>query len=110
MLLNRAAFDRHTQAFERLIAAFDRHERRFEQSREIVAHRRELDWRNDPVARRSGRETDELLQAMKARGEKEARRTEEIVAESHAAHEESKQFRRELRERLGEAPPPAQAA
>jgi len=53
MELNRAAFDRNTQAFERVMAALDRHEQLFEESRAMFEENklfmREMNRRNERV-------------------------------------------------------------
>lgn len=110
MRLNRAVFDRHTQAFERLMAAFDRHERRFNRSQEITEGLRQAaDWRNDPVAEGMARETDELLRAVRTRTQIVTRRIDETLAKWEDEREESRALRRELLERIDRLPP-AQAA
>lgn len=107
----RAAFDRHTDAFERLMAAFDRNERLHrEMSERDRARRREPDWRDDPVAKAMRRETDEILRAMGVRNRSGARRAKEDLVEWEAEREKSRALRRELLERIDRLPPPAGAA
>src|SRR4051812_14740179 len=80
MQLNRAAFDRNTQAFERVMAALDRHERLFEErggkkddlklfTREINrgGEKRFEEWsrRNDEVAAEQRSRTDAIVAEMK---------------------------------------------
>jgi hypothetical protein len=107
----RAAFDRHTDAFERLMAAFDRNDRKHQEIAERdKARSREPGWRDDPVVKALRRETDETLRAMRARNRSGACRTEEARAEWEAERAESRVPRRELLERIDRLPPPAEAA
>ncbi len=114
MQLNRAAFDRNTQAFERMMATLDRHEQLFEESRrdrkELEADKedlkvfiREMNTRAERRFQDWSRRNDEIQAEQRAR-------TDAIVAEMKEARDESRSFREALLVLIDRLPPPAQAA
>lgn len=107
MELNRAAFDRNTQAFERVMAALDRHEQRFEETKgmsdDLKVFIRETNRRSEKVIQDMLRRNEEF-------NEEQSRRTDEIVAQLQDAREESKAHREALFALIDRLPPPAQAA
>jgi len=76
--------------------------------------RRELSGQNWLSIREEMRQGDEHIDAMLRRMAESTRRyateADEFVARVAAAREESRAFRRRLRERIDRLPPPAQAA
>jgi hypothetical protein len=118
MRLNRAAFDRNTQAFERMMATFDRHEQLFEQSRkdrrEIEADKedlkvfiREMNLRSERVVQRLLDGNREFLADLSTelRGKSEA-----ILLQLKEVREESRAQTQALLALIDRLPPPAQAA
>ncbi len=106
MQLNRTAFERNTQAFERVMAALDRHERLFEENKsdkdDLKVFIREMNVRAEKRDR-EWRQRDEEMQA------EQRARTDAIVAEMKDAREESRAFREALLALIDRLPP-AQAA
>jgi hypothetical protein len=118
MQLNRVAFDRNTQAFERLMVVLDRHEQLFEESRrdrrEIEANRedlktfiREMNVRAEKRFQDWSQRNNEFMAEMSAK-------TNAILREMEEGREESREESRAQREALlaliDRLPPPAQAA
>lgn len=114
MRLNRAAFDRNTQAFERLMVTLDRHEQLFEESRrdrkEIGADKedlkmfiREMNMRAEKRFQDWSRRNDEFMAEMSAK-------TKAILREMEEGREESRAQREALLALIDRLPPPAQAA
>jgi hypothetical protein len=107
MELNRAAFDRNTQAFERVMAALDRHEQLFEEAR---GNTEDLKVFIRETNRRSEKVLEEMLRRNAEFNEEQSRRTDRIVARLDDAREESKAHREALLALIDRLPPPAQAA
>jgi predicted ATP-dependent Lon-type protease len=107
MQLNRAAFDRNTQAFERVMAALDRHEQLFEESRgdkeDLKVFIREINMRSEKRFEEWSRRNDEVAAEQRSR-------TDAIVAEMKEARDESRAHREALLTLIDRLPPPAQAA
>jgi hypothetical protein len=107
MDLNRAAFDRNTRAYERVIEALDRHEEMFEENKIFI---RDLNRRSEKVVQRLVRDNEEFMSELRlqlrARDEGADRRTEAIVASLNEASEESKAHRQALLALIDRIPPP----
>lgn len=106
MQLNRAAFDRNTQAFERVMAALDRHEQLFEERRrdkeDLKVFIREINMRSEKRFEEP-RRNDEVAAEQRSR-------TDAIVAEMKEARDESRAHREALLALIDRLPPSAQAA
>ncbi len=110
MRSNREAFERHTKAFEGLMAAFDRLEEHFELASQKAARRRETNRQADQMLVALRKKTDEMLREMEARNRSLARRSDERLAELKAGCAASRVRRRELLEKADRLRPPAEAA
>jgi hypothetical protein len=91
MQLNRAAFDRNTQAFERVMAVLDRHEQLFEESR---GDREDIKVFVRDMNRRSERVVQDLL---KGHGEFLAKLSAELNGRHDAIMSQLKEVREESR-------------
>lgn len=100
MELNRVAFDRNTQAFERVMAALDRHEQLFEENKLFM---REMNRRNERVVQdlvQGNREfMGELSRELKGKGDA-------ILVALREVCEESKAQTQALLALIGRLPPP----
>lgn len=114
MQLNRAAFDRNTQAFERMMTALDRHEQLFEESRrdrrELEADKEDLKVFIREMNRRSERVVQNLVQGNQ-------KFLVDLSVELREGRDEAREGREEARAQtqallalIDRLPPPAQAA
>ena len=106
MQLNRAAFDRNTQAFERVMAALDRHEQMAEDQKIFI---RDTNRRNELVVQQIVRDHEQFMAKLTVRDEQADRKTDQILARLDDAHEESKAHRKALLAMIDRLPP-SQAA
>ena len=117
MRLNRAAFDRNTQAFERLMAAFDRHEQAFERVTttldgqetrvdDLKVFIRDMNRRSEKVVQGLVRGNREFCRELTAKTES---KTNAILAALKDAREESRAQRQALLALIDRSPP-SQAA
>lgn len=106
MELNRTAFDRNTQAFERVMAALDRHEQMFEENHIFM---RDMNRRNEVVTQQIIRDHQEFMKGLSVRDEKAERRTDKILDELKDLREESRAQRQALLAMIDRLPP-AEAA
>jgi hypothetical protein len=95
MELNRTAFDRNTQAFERMMAVLDRHEQMFEENRIFI---RDMNRRNEKVVQ-------DLVRHSGEASAQHARDTAAIVARLEDLTEESKAQREGLLAAIDRLPP-----
>lgn len=107
MDLNRAAFDRNTDAFERMMAAVDRFEERFDkrlEENELFMHE---------VSRRSEKVVQALIQGnrefCRQLGTKTDAKTDALLAEMKEVREESRAQREALLVLVDRLPPPEAA-
>jgi anion-transporting ArsA/GET3 family ATPase len=107
MDLNRAAFDRNTDAFERMMAALDRFEQRFDkrlEENELFMHE---------VSRRSEKVVQSLIQGnrefCRQLGAKTDAKTDALLAEMKEVREESRAQREALLVLVDRLPPPEAA-
>lgn len=106
MELNRTAFDRNTQAFERVMAALDRFEQTSDAQRIFI---RDMNRRSEVVVQQIVRDHQEFMAELKVRDKDADRRTEKILVELKDLREESR-AQREALFALIDRLPPAQAA
>lgn len=106
MQLNRAAFDRNTQAFERVMAALDRHEQTVADQATFI---RDMNRRNEVVTQQIIRDHQEFMKALNVRDEKAERKTDKILVELKDLREESRAQRQALLAMIDRLPP-AEAA
>jgi hypothetical protein len=106
MQLNRTAFDRNTQAFERVMAALDRHERTVADQATFM---RDMNRRSEVVTQQIIRDHQEFMKALNVRDEQAERRTDEILGELKDLREESRAQRQALLAMVDRLPP-AEAA
>jgi hypothetical protein len=95
MELNRTAFDRNTQAFERMMAVLDRHEQTFEENRIFI---RDMNRRNEKVVQDLVRHGGEV-------SAEHARDTAAIIAQLEDLTEESRAQREGLLAAIDRLPP-----
>jgi hypothetical protein len=107
MELNRTAFDRNTQAFERVMAALDRHEQMTEEQKTFI---RDTNRRSEIVVQQIVRDHQEFMAKLNVRDTEADRKTEKILVELKDLREESKAQRQALLTLIDRLPPPAQAA
>lgn len=107
MELNRTAFDRNTQAFERVMAALDRHEQMAEEQKIFI---RDTNRRSEIVVQQIVRDHEEFMAKLNVRDTEADRKTEKILVELRDLREESKAQRQALLTLIDRLPPPAQAA
>ena len=107
MQLNRVAFERNTQAFERVMAALDRHERLFEENRgtgeDLKRFIHEMNLRTEKT-------TAELFRRNGEFSAEQSQRTDAIVRRLDDLTQESRAQREALLSLIDRLPPPAQAA
>jgi hypothetical protein len=124
MQLNRTAFDRNTQAFERVMAALDRHEQTVAEQATFM---RDMNRRNEIVTQQIVRDHQQFMQALSVRDEKSDRereraarerekadrkadrKTDKVLAELKDLREESRAQRQALLSLIDRLPP-AEAA
>lgn len=110
MQLNRTAFDRNTQAFERVMAAFDRHEQLFEESRrdkdDLQAFIREMTRRSEHVVQALVKGNREFLAEL---SEESRGKHDVILSQLKEVREESRAQTQALLALIDRLPP-AQAA
>lgn len=120
MMLNRVAFDRNTQAFERVMAALDRHEQMFEENKLFI---RDMNRRAEVVTQQVVRDHQQFMKELGTRDErseldrekadrereKADRKTDKILVELKDLREESKAQRQALLAMIDRLPP-AEAA
>jgi hypothetical protein len=113
MELNRTAFDRNTQAFERVMAALDRFEQTSDEQRIFI---RDMNRRSEVVVQQIVRDHQEFMKGLSVRDEKADldrakadRKTEKILVELKDLREEAR-AQREALFALIDRLPPAQAA
>jgi hypothetical protein len=127
MELNRTAFDRNTQAFERVMAALDRHEQIVEDQKVFI---RDMNRRNEVVTEQIIRDHQHFMKELSVRDEKADRdrekadrdrekadrdrekadrKTDKILVELKDLREESRAQRQALLAMIDRLPP-AQAA
>lgn len=113
MELNRTAFERNTQAFERVMAALDRFEQTSEEQKIFI---RDMNRRSEVVVQQIVRDHQEFMKGLNVRDEKADldrakadRKTDKILVELKDLREESK-AQREALFALIDRLPPAQAA
>jgi hypothetical protein len=95
MELNRAVFERNTQAFERIMAALDRHEQMFEENRIFI---RDMSRRNEKIVQ-------DLVRHGGEASAEHARDTAAIVAQLEDLTEESRAQREGLFAAIDRLPP-----
>jgi hypothetical protein len=113
MELNRTAFDRNTQAFERVMAALDRFEQTSDEQRIFI---RDMNRRSEVVVQQIVRDHQEFMKGLSVRDEradldraKADRKTDKILAELKDLREEARAQRKALFALIDRLPP-AQAA
>jgi hypothetical protein len=106
MQLNRTAFDRNTQAFERVMAALDRHEQTVEENQIFM---RDMNRRNEIVIQQIIGDHQKFMKDLSVRDEKAERRTDKVLDELKDLREESRAQRRALLSLIDRLPP-AEAA
>ncbi len=113
MQLNRTAFDRNTQVFERVMAALDRHEQMFEENQIFM---RDMNRRNEIVTQQIIGDHQKFMKGLSVRDEKADRerakadrKTDKILGELKDLREESRAQRQALLAMIDRLPP-AQAA
>jgi hypothetical protein len=116
MQLNRTAFDRNTQAFERVMAALDRFEQTSEEQQIFI---RDMNRRAEAATQQIVRDHQEFMKALNVRDEKAERdrgkaerereradrRTDKILVELKDLREESKAQRQALLAKIDRLPP-----
>jgi len=113
MQLNRAAFDRNTQAFQRVMAALDRHEQTVAGQAAFI---RDMNRRNEVVTQQIVRDHQEFMEGLNVRDERAERhreraerKTDKILGELKDLREESIAQRQALLAMIDRLPP-AEAA
>jgi hypothetical protein len=103
---NRVAFERNEQAFQRMMAAFDRFDQSFDENQVFM---RDMHRRSELVTQQIISDHQEFMQELKASGEKDDLKTDQILAELKEGREESRAQREALLVLIDRLPPPKTA-